>query len=97
MLSVTQVLEIRRLLDEDELSHREIAEKVQVSRWSVSAIANGRRGLHGREQSTKIATREPTQTMPKRCPGCGGLVVQPCRLCRVRASQRRSDPPRRVA
>ena len=97
MLSVTQVLEIRRLIDEDELSQREIAEEVGVSRGSVAAIANGRRGVHGREQRTKIGIREPTRSFASRCPGCGGLVYKPCRLCRLRAHGRGLNPPRRVA
>jgi hypothetical protein len=86
MLSATLVLEIRRLLNEGELSRRAISRKCGVSRSTVYAIANGKCGVDGRMLELKACEQEPRL---KRCQECGGLVVQPCVLCRARAYRRR--------
>jgi len=83
MLSTTLILEIDRLLKEKQLSHRRIAQRLRVSRSTVSAIASGRRGLHGRNllDSRKARTQ---RSLPLRCPGCGHRVYMPCLVCRTR-------------
>jgi hypothetical protein len=99
MLPLTVVLEIRRLLSESELSQRAIAARMGVARDTVRAIASGRRNL---DSHTADRGRTPRRyyvkplTVPQRCPGCGGLVHMPCRLCRVRDYQRRHELIRRL-
>lgn len=96
MLSAMKVLEIRRLLNE-QLSQQAIADKLQVSRGTVSAIANERRGLFGREdldlrRRPRLGRVDPG-VEAIRCPGCGGMVYPPCLLCQTReyARRRRMD------
>ena len=84
MLPIATVLEIKRLIDEGQLSRRGIAKKLGVSRGTVNAIASGVRGLHGREK-----VDEPPEPPPQRCSGCGDLVRLPCVACRARDYRRR--------
>lgn len=85
MLPVAVIEEVRRLLDEGELSQRKIASKLRVSRGTVGSIANGRRGIYGREPEGE---EQPTlcclDVPPARCDGCGATVYKPCLLCRTR-------------
>ena len=86
MLSLNCVLEIRRLLDEGRLSQRKIAAHLGVSRATVGLIATGQRPLVGREQSSEPSSWDYYHDqLPSRCRQCGGMVFQPCVLCRVRA------------
>ena len=91
------ILEIRSLLDEGELSHRAIAEKVGVSRGVVDNIAGGRRNLRKHHEDRLRQSREHFQCIPKRCRCCGGLVFEPCLLCRTRNYQQRIHESRRHA
>ncbi len=91
------ILQIRSLLDEGELSHRAIAEKLGVSRGVVNNIAGGRRGLRSLKDDRVRQSREHFQSLPKRCRCCGGLVFGPCLLCRARDYQRRIQAVRRQA
>ena len=84
MLSLALVQEVRRLLDEGELSQRKIAKKLGVSRGTVGAIASGRRGLYGREPDEEDDSLCCIEVPPERCPSCGGMVYMPCVLCRAR-------------
>jgi DNA-binding XRE family transcriptional regulator len=111
MLPQALVLEIKRLLDEQRLSQRAIADRLGVSRGTVNNIANGRRGVYGRELPPVERSGAEPSGVPHRCRGCGGLVYQPCLLCRARAYDARrrelrrlfgaargsSPPPRRAA
>jgi hypothetical protein len=91
MLPTAKVLEIRRLLDQRRLSQRQIANRLAVSRGVVHAIANGLRGLHGRDpDEVEASFSTGPNDLAERCPGCGGMVYQPCRLCEARAAQRRA-------
>ena len=96
MLTAALVLEIRRLLDEGQLSQRTIARKLGVSRGSVANIASGRRRLHGAGEDREAIGVEPPSTA-SRCRGCGGLVYEPCLLCRAREYHRRVEELRRLA
>ena len=90
MLPSAIVQEIRRLLDERRWSQRQIARRLAVSRGIVSAIANGRRGLFGRDPE-EVAPPGPRPTsLAARCLSCGGMVFRPCRLCAVRAFRERA-------
>jgi hypothetical protein len=80
MLSQQVIDEARRLLLEGELSQRQIAERLHISRGTVNALALGQRGAHGRE----TATVQPIPIRIARCRRCGGLVYLPCILCRTR-------------
>lgn len=91
MLPTAIILEIRRLLDESQLSQRQIARKLDVSRGTVGAIANGRRGLYGRETIEQLAPLDEPIGMPSRCIGCGGMVMKPCVLCQARAFRHRVE------
>jgi transcriptional regulator with XRE-family HTH domain len=81
MLPLAVVDEIRQLLALGELSQRQIAEQLQVSRGTVHNIASGKRGHHGRELQEGSAKG---YSHPQRCPGCGAMVAMPCVLCRAR-------------
>jgi hypothetical protein len=96
MLSAALVLEIRRLLDEGRLSQRAIARKLSVSRGTVGNIASGRRGLHGGDEDREQIGDEPP-AVARRCGGCGGLVYEPCLLCRAREFRRRAEEIRQLA
>lgn len=85
MLANTLVSEIRGLLADGGLSQRKIAQRAGVSRGTVNAIARGRR-----PDSTVRGPQPPDDSiapdgLPRRCPGCGGMVQMPCLLCYVRA------------
>jgi len=91
MLPLGLILEVRRLIDEDELSYRAIARKLGVGHATVNRIAHGLR-RHRRWMSAD----DRAMGIPIRCRGCGGLVYEPCLLCRARAVRERADLIRRV-
>ncbi|MEM8865035.1 MAG: helix-turn-helix domain-containing protein [Planctomycetota bacterium] len=92
MLTLSKVKEVRRLLDEGELSQRKIAAKLGVSRGTVSALATGKRGDYGREPTEAEPAGPPT-----RCKTCGWLVYLPCVRCEALDYQRRLREPRHAA
>jgi hypothetical protein len=86
MLAAGVVEQIQHLLGEGVLSQRKIAQRLGVSRGSVTAVASGRRRPH---VANPIAEGFVFPSgLPRRCPGCGGMVQMPCLLCRLRARQR---------
>lgn len=89
MLAKSLIEKIDRLLGEGRLSQRKIAAKLRVSRGTVSAIANGRRGLYGREASDDRTFPIGQPAPPERCPRCGYRVYMPCRICSSRDFQER--------
>jgi hypothetical protein len=76
--------EIRRMIDAG-VPQRQIAERLNVSRTTVQAIATGRRDPGGRINDELQYPRFATSSdaLPERCRGCGGLVYKPCVLCRA--------------
>ena len=98
MIAPSVVDEIKRLLAEGKFSQRRIARITSVSRGTVGAIASGkRRDCETRARDPGLEQEEPTGP-PRRCPGCGGLVYLPCRLCHVRklvGEARIARPPAR--
>lgn len=96
MISSGTVDQIKRLLEEGDLSQREIARQVGVSRGTVNAIARGNRPdyeARGREREDDVVAPGGP---PVRCPTCGGMVQMPCLACRVRAVRERRRRPRAV-
>jgi DNA-binding XRE family transcriptional regulator len=96
MIAPSVVHEIKRLLAEGKYSQRRIARITGVSRGTVGAIASGKRpDYETRARDPELELEQPTGP-PRRCPGCGGLVYLPCRLCHVRklvAEARIARPP----
>ena len=83
VLSADSVDRVERLLDEGELSQRAIARETGVSRGSVHRIKTGKRVLCRANGHALL----PGPSGPLgRCPGCGGMVQQPCITCRARES-----------
>jgi hypothetical protein len=83
------VQEVARLLHDGELSHRQIAARLGMSRGTVNDIASGRRSLFGREKN--IDSRSAPMTPPTRCPHCGYRVYLPCHICRIRSHKTRQQ------
>src|SRR5262245_3746820 len=88
MLPTALINEIDALIRQAELSHRKIALQLHVSRGVVSAIANGRRGLYGKEEKAKYSPLAPSSPAV-RCPKCGYRVHPPCLICLVRERRQR--------
>jgi hypothetical protein len=72
--------EIRRLLQQRELSQRAIARRLGVSRGTVNTIFSGKR----RDRVCCGLDHDAPCGPPERCPGCGGMVQMPCLVCRIR-------------
>jgi hypothetical protein len=89
MLATALIQEIDRLLKQGQLSHREIATLVGVSRGTVNAIANGRRGLHGKDVQDGDVRASAPASPPLRCPRCGYRIYSPCLVCRARDHKHR--------
>ncbi|HUT11873.1 MAG TPA: helix-turn-helix transcriptional regulator [Thermoguttaceae bacterium] len=91
MIAPHVVEQIRHLLAEGKLAQRKIARLVGVSRGTVGAISTGRRpnDLCRRPDGDHAALGQPTGPL-ERCPGCGGMVEMPCRLCQARSLAARS-------
>jgi hypothetical protein len=67
------------------LSHRLIASAAGVCRGTVAAIAAGR-GPNGQPHGSGNGEEFQDPAGPfERCPGCGGMVNMPCRLCLARS------------
>ena len=95
MLATALVEQIQAMLTEGHLSQREIARLAGVSRGTVGAIARGTRQVRPREDRWE----DPLEPLPgplRRCPGCGGLVRFPCRLCHARADRAERRSPQRL-
>jgi hypothetical protein len=93
MIPPKVVDEVRRLLAEQKLSNRRIAELTGICRGSVQAIASGRRSDRDPQPADEPAGP------PQRCPDCGGMVYMPCRLCSLRhktTQKQRSAPQRKT-
>jgi transcriptional regulator with XRE-family HTH domain len=85
MLAEAVVEQIRDLLAVGELSQRKIARRLGVSRGSVNAISQDRRPDYARSARAAGQHFPQPEGVPRRCPGCGGMVQMPCLLCYVRA------------
>ncbi|MCE5268299.1 MAG: hypothetical protein LLG00_10485 [Planctomycetaceae bacterium] len=105
MIAPEIVADIRRLLEEDRYSQRQIARMLGVSRGSVCAIASGRRPDYESLPKPVDDLLEPAGP-PERCPTCGAMVYMPCVLCHLQnelsrrprsmSAKRHCDAPRLV-
>lgn len=98
MIAPSVVREIRGLLADGAYSQRKIARITGVSRGTVGAIARGKRRDYEAVESDQDVEPAGPVGPPERCPGCGGFVTMPCRLCRTRrlvAESRVARPPAR--
>lgn len=92
MLNRYVIDQVKTLLAQGELSQREIARRLKISRGTVNAIANGRR----RDRPEP----DPNEDIglfvgpPRRCRDCGGMVYMPCLLCQVRRLKRLEEAHR---
>ena len=74
---------IRALMKQPQLSQRSVAELAKVSRDVVRRVALGK--LRVERPRTPPPEMELEELRPYvRCRRCGGRVVLPCRLCRLR-------------
>jgi transcriptional regulator with XRE-family HTH domain len=83
MIASPKIQQVQRLLIEGNLSQRKIAAIVGIGRATVSQIAKGKRTSYEDYERPRIEALEAVGPLA-RCPGCGGMVYTPCRLCRVR-------------
>jgi len=88
------------LLRTKTLSNREIARRTRVSRSTVGAMASGRRPMDYSARCVEARLQPGDRvesTEEGRCGECGGLVMLPCRACRLRgllhAARRRPGTP----
>ncbi len=96
MISPKIIVEAARLLLARELSQRQIAARLGISRGTVLAISRKRRSLnlqrvtrsdnpHSKQQR-RYAERISLHAaqLPERCPECRHLVQMPCQVCSSR-------------
>lgn len=92
MISQEQIDEIRRLLAGGTLSQRQISVLTGVSRGTIGSVASGKRiDRRPRPNDDWDVAEGPIV----RCPGCGGRVHSPCRLCRIRELKTAEQADRR--
>lgn len=93
MLPPAIIREIKLLLEEGHHSRREIAERIGVSRGSVTAVAKSKRKVDDYLQQVPKIKPKPLGT-PRRCPSCDAVVQMPCKLCQTRELMfRKTLPP----
>ncbi len=96
MLPVYKLIEVHELLQAGQISQREIARRLRVSRSTVSAVSKGQRPLESLLQRAAETFADQEGGPVGRCPTCGGKVTMPCRACWVRAARQPvalHDPP----
>jgi hypothetical protein len=93
MISPKIIAEAARLLLVNELSQRQIAERLGISRGTVLAVSRKRRPLNLRRVARAAKPRSKQQRryvervtlhaarLPERCPDCRNLVLLPCQIC----------------
>jgi hypothetical protein len=95
MIALTKYHETERLLALGTHSQRKIAMMVGISRATVGAIAAGK--YHDRLERERARAQEYRPSGPlARCPGCGGMVLMPCLVCRVRSMKQQEQAVLRV-
>lgn len=100
MISLNIIAEAARLLLARELSQRQIAARLGISRGTVLAISRQRRRLNLQrvtnsdlcsKQQRRYAERVSLHAaeLPQRCPECRNLVLMPCQVCASRRQRLR--------
>lgn len=100
MISPNIIAEAARLLLAQELSQRQIAARLGISRGTVLAISRKRRRLNLQrvtnsdlcsKQQRRYAERVSLHAaeLPQRCPECRNLVLMPCQACASRRQRLR--------
>ena len=84
MILPAVIEQVKSHLADGKLSQRKIAALTGVSRGTVGAIAAGKRSDCDAVPSNPEDPFEQSAEPPQQCPGCGGTVLMPCRLCGVR-------------
>ena len=79
MINNIVIQKIQILLKQGEMSQRQIAKHIGVSRGTVQAVAKGKRTLKTVNAASWVA---PTG-QPRRCPQCGSHVRMPCLACQI--------------
>lgn len=88
------VRQVQKLWAAEKWSQRKIARKLGLCRKSVRRIVDVQRGLQVHRPDDEPPIDAPPAERPQRCPGCGGKVYLPCRLCAARRiTQRRLKQP----
>jgi len=99
MISPEIIAEAARLLLTRELSQRQIAARLGISRGTVLAIAKQRRPLTLCRTSRAATAKQQRRyaqhltlhaaRLPERCPECRNLVQLPCQICASRRQRLR--------
>jgi len=90
-----QVREVRRLWGDGCRSRRRIARRLGISREVVNQIVSGTFVLQMSVDEEPDMPMPDCEGSPVRCPGCGGKVFLPCRLCQLRELKREQLAKRR--
>jgi len=85
------IRDVERLLEEGGASYRAIARLTGVSRGTVAMVARGRRRA---DDALDVPSDAKPLGPPRRCPGCGGMVEMPCKLCQTRELMISKELPR---
>ncbi len=91
MIAPEAVQRIREMLREGTHPQRKIARLTGVSRGTVGAIALGRRPDYPAKPRSGADDSSPFTGPLQRCPGCGGMVFMPCRMCQARSIKERAS------
>jgi predicted DNA-binding protein (UPF0251 family) len=81
MLTQEMLEEIRSLLFNENLSQREVAQRLRVSRGTVQAVARNKCRLYTPLKRSPSQDFQPPCGLPLRCPSCGAKVQMPCLAC----------------
>jgi hypothetical protein len=83
---------VKALLVEGRHSQRRIARMTGVSRYTVWAIANGKRpDCKQQRQAKQKAAGAPFSGPAQRCPTCGAMVQLPCLACVIRERKQKGQ------
>ena len=88
MIAFAVIRKVKLLLAAGELSQRAIARHTRISRGTVGGVATGKRPDY--EALAAAGSMQPAARPDgpaERCPGCGGLVYMPCRVCAARSGE----------
>ena len=95
MITVKQEDRIISLLHSGKYAQQDIADRCEVSRVTVSAVANGTLHAAHRAANRQKVTANGSFIRPHglliRCPGCGGMVQMPYLSCYLACGEKYPD------